>query len=220
MLENLLIGEVVSVHGIRGGLKVKVLTDYPERFKNTAEVDVKLPSGSARSKELSHRYKVCYASVAGNSAILLLEGIEDRNTAELYRGATLSVPREAAVTLPEDTYFIGDLVGSNVYELPDAAGQPAETESKPELELVYDAQAPGVELLGKVFEVIPTGSNDAYGVRTPDKQIIYIPAIASVVRHVDVKRGEIFVKLLPGLKEVYLGGDTGPGVDGPDPDMQ
>ena len=199
MLENLLIGEVVSVHGIRGGLKVKALTDYPERFKNTAEVDVKLPAGSARSKELSHRYKVCYASVAGNTAILLLEGIDDRNTAELYRGATLSVPREAAVKLPEDTYFIGDLVGSTVYELTDNDG---------------------MSLLGKVFEVIPTGSNDAYGVRTPDKQIIYIPAIASVVRHVDVQRGEIFVKLLPGLKEVYLGGDTGSGVDGPDPDMQ
>ena len=199
MLENLLIGEVVSVHGIRGGLKVKALTDYPERFKNTAEVDVKLPAGSARSKELSHRYKVCYASVSGNTAILLLEGIDDRNTAELYRGATLSVPREAAVALPEDTYFIGDLVGSNVYELTDNDG---------------------MSLLGKVFEVIPTGSNDAYGVRTPDKKIIYIPAIASVVRHVDVERGEIFVKLLPGLKEVYLGGDTGSGVDGPDPDMQ
>jgi 16S rRNA processing protein RimM len=218
MLENLLIGEVVSVHGIRGGLKVKALTDYPERFKNTAEVDVKLPSDSARSKELSHRYKVCYASVAGNTAILLLEGIDDRNTAELYRGATLSVPREAAVALPEDTYFIGDLVGSNVYELTDNAALPAEADSKPGP--VYDAHAPGVELLGKVFEVIPTGSNDAYGVRTPDKQIIYIPAIASVVRHVDVRRGEIFVKLLPGLKEVYLGGDTGSGVDGPDPDMQ
>ena len=199
MLENLLIGEVVSVHGIRGGLKVKALTDYPERFKNTAEVDVKLPAGSARSRELSHRYKVCYASVAGNTAILLLEGIDDRNTAELYRGATLSVPREAAVKLPEDTYFIGDLVGSNVYELTDNDG---------------------MSLLGKVFEVIPTGSNDAYGVRTPDKKIIYIPAIASVIRHVDVERGEIFVKLLPGLKEVYLGGDTGSDVDGPDPDMQ
>ena len=199
MLENLLIGEVVSVHGIRGGLKVKALTDYPERFKNTAEVDVRLPAGSARSKELSHRYKVCYASVAGTTAILLLEGIDDRNTAELYRGATLSVPREAAVELPEDTYFIGDLVGSSVYELTDGADK-AETG--------FDTHAPGVELLGKVFEVIPTGSNDAYGVRTPDKQIIYVPAIASVIRHVDVKRGEIFVRLLPGLKEVYLGGGT------------
>lgn len=206
MLENLVIGEVVSVHGIRGGLKVKALTDYPERFKKTAEVDVRLPAGSAKSKELSHRYKVCYASVAGSTAILLLEGVEDRNTAELYRGATLSVPREKAVELPEDTYFIGDLVGSDVYELTDSAADDA-----------FDAAAPGVEKLGKVFEVIPTGSNDAYGVRTPDKKIIYIPAIASVVRHVDVRRGEIFVRLLPGLKEVYLGGGTESDTDEPNP---
>ncbi|MBO4327286.1 MAG: 16S rRNA processing protein RimM [Clostridia bacterium] len=195
MLKNLLIGEVVSVHGVRGGLKVKPMTDYPERFTKTEAVDVKLPSDSGPYKGLSGRYKVSYATVSGNSVILLLDGVYDRNTAELFRGAMLSVTRDEAVKLPEDTYFIGDLIGSTVYEFTDGAD-----------ENLFETDAKGVALLGKLFEVLPTGSNDVYGVRTPDNKEMYIPSIGDVIRHVDVERGLVFVKLLPGLKEVYLEG--------------
>ena len=175
-------------------MKVKPLTDYPERFKNTEAVDVKLPSGSGQYKGLSKRYKVTYASVSGGSVILMLDGIFDRNTAELFRGAKLSVTRDEAVKLPEDTYFIGDLIGATVYELTaDDSGNR------------FEPDADGVQLLGKLFEVLPTGSNDVYGVRTPDNKEMYIPSIGDVIKHVDVERGFVFVKLLPGLKEIYLG---------------
>ena len=193
MLKNLLIGEVVSVHGVRGALKVKPLTDHPERFEKTSEIDVRLPSDSGQFKGLSRRYKVSYASVNSGMVLLMLEGVYDRNKAELYRGAMLSVTREEAIRLPEDTYFIGDLIGSQVYELPYG-----------EEDSVYDPEAPGVSLLGKVTDVQPTGSNDVYRVRTPEGKDIYLPAIGDVVRFVDVEKGQIFVKLLPGLKEVYL----------------
>lgn len=199
MLKNLLIGEVVSVHGIRGGLKVKPLTDYLERFTQTDAVDVKLPSDAGPYKGLSKRYNVAYATVSGSTVILLLEGVEDRNTAELFRGAKLSVTREEAVELPEDTYFIGDLIGSDVYEFGEGAD-----------ETVFDIHAQGVNYLGKLFDVQPTGSNDVYGVRTPDKKELYLPSIGDVIKKVDVEHGLVFVKLLPGLKEVYLGsGDDG-----------
>ena len=194
MLKNLLIGEVVSVHGVRGALKVKPLTDYPERFTKSEAVDVKLPSDIGPYKGLSKRYKVSYATVSGGTVILMLDGIFDRNTAELYRGAMLSVTREEAVDLPEDTYFIGDLIGSTVYELTDGFAGDS-----------FEPDAPGTALLGKMFDVLPTGSNDVYGVRTPDNVEMYIPSIGDVIKHVDVKRGLVFVKLLPGLKEVYTG---------------
>ena len=40
MLERLRIGEIVSVHGVKGALKVLPLTDNPIRFCSLAEVDV------------------------------------------------------------------------------------------------------------------------------------------------------------------------------------
>ena len=198
MLKNLLIGEIVSVHGVHGALKVKPLTDWPERFESTEEVDVKLPSSAGQFKKLSGRYKVSYASLNGNTVILMLDGVNDRNTAELFRGAQISVRRDEAVELPEDTYYIGDLIGSSVFELTDEAAGEAEAFG------TYRTDAAGVSLLGKIFEVQPTGSNDIYGVKTPDGQVLYLPSIAQVVRRVDVENGLVFVKLLPGLKEVYL----------------
>ncbi len=191
MLKNLLIGEVVSVHGVHGALKVKPLTDVPERFESTEEVDIKLPSDAGQFKGLSRRYKVSYAALNGTTVILMLEGVNDRNTAELFRGAKISVRRDEAIELPADTYFIGDLIGSYVYELTEDTGS-------------YGVNDPGVSLLGKIFDVQPTGSNDIYGVKTPEGQTMYLPSIAEVVRHVDVEKGQVFVKLLPGLKEVYL----------------
>ena len=191
MLKNLLIGEVVSVHGVHGALKVKPLTDVPERFESTEEVDIKLPSDAGQFKGLSRRYKVSYAALNGTTVILMLEGVNDRNTAELFRGAKISVRRDEAIELPADTYFIGDLIGSDVYELTEDTGS-------------YGVNDPGVSLLGKIFDVQPTGSNDIYGVKTPEGQAMYLPSIAEVVRHVDVEKGQVFVKLLPGLKEVYL----------------
>ena len=181
MLKDIVIGQIVSVHGVRGAVKVNPLTDRPERFKRTASVYVELPPESPRASALSGEYKVCSASVGGDSVILVLEGIEDRDTAELFRGAMLSVPRGKAIKLPKDSYFIGDLIGCKVY---------------------YGAEN---RLLGTVDDVFPTGSNDVYSVVTPEGKNVYVPAIGSVVKKVDVEKAEIFVELLPGLLEVYTG---------------
>ena len=90
----------------------------------------------------------------------------------------LEIPREKAVKLPKDTYFIGDLIGCAVKE---ENGNP----------------------LGTLTEVQSTGANDIYEITGTDHKTIWIPAIADVIRAVDVEKGEITVSLLPGLREVY-----------------
>lgn len=187
MLEKFLIGEIVSVHGVKGALKVRPLTDHPIRFTKLDEVKVMLPKNSPKGVELTRNYKVISAIVSGGFVLLRLYGIDDRDQAELYRGAMLEIPREKAIDLPEDSYFIGDLIGCKVVE---------------ELENGTEA------LLGKVTDVLQTGGNDVYQVMTPDKIQMLLPAIKQVVRHVDVEQGIIRVKMLPGLKEVYLNNDN------------
>lgn len=184
MLRTLLIGEIVNVHGVKGALKVRPLTDRPARFSELDEVNVILPKNSPK-QDLSGSYKVVSASVSGDFVLLRLEGINDRDKADLYRNAKLEIPREKAIDLPEDTYFIGDLIGSSVYEITDG----------------------GEELLGKVTDIMQPGGNDVYVVTMPDKKEILLPAIAQVVKEVDIEKGIIRVKLLPGLREVYLSDD-------------
>lgn len=169
------IGKIVSVHGVKGALKVLPLTDNPLRFCALTEVNA-VPDRGMRAEPKS--YKVLSATPSGNVVLLKLYGINDRDQAERLRGMYLEIPREKAVKLPADTYFIGDLIGCTVRE------------------------EDGTEL-GTLTQVQPTGANDIYEVTGKDRPSIWIPAIADVVKSVDVEKGEIIVSLLPGLKEIY-----------------
>ena len=186
MLERIRIGEIVSVHGVKGALKVLPLTDNPIRFCSLAEVDVvpKRGKGKGLNDGNCTTYKVISATPAGNVVLLKLYGIDDRDKAERFRGMFLEIPREKAVKLPKDSYFIGDLLGCTV-----------KTEDG--------------EILGKLTDVQSTGANDIYEV-TPEgtsvnkkKNVMWLPAIGEVIKDVDVAKGEIIVTLLPGLREVY-----------------
>jgi 16S rRNA processing protein RimM len=50
-----------------------------------------------------------------------------------------------------------------------------------------------------VEDVMPTGSNDVYEVRTPDGVLKMIPATGEVIRKVDLEARQIRVHLLEGL---------------------
>ena len=100
-MKRLLIGEVLKPQGIRGELKVKAFTDYPEDIKafGTVYID-NLP------------YKILSFRVGGDGAAYIgLRGIPDRNAAELFRGKTLEGNREDAPELNEGQYYIIDILG-------------------------------------------------------------------------------------------------------------
>lgn len=179
MLERIRIGEIVSVHGVKGALKVLPLTDNPIRFCSLTEVDVV----SKTKKNQSMSYKVLSATPAKDMVILKLYGVDDRDKAETFRGMFLEIPREKAVKLPKDTYFIGDLIGCTVKE-------------------------ENGNMIGTLTDVQSTGANDIYEITDQNKKSIWIPAIADVVKEVNVEAGQIIVSLLPGLREVYEEGGT------------
>ena len=94
------IGLIVKPQGIKGELKVQPLTDDITRFKNLKEVLID-----------DKNYRVGCAKIGGNTVFLSLFGINDRNTAETFRGKFLCVKRENAVQLEEGRYFIVDIIG-------------------------------------------------------------------------------------------------------------
>lgn len=181
MLERIKIGEIVSVHGVKGALKVLPLTDNPIRFCSLTEVDI-VPKRGKINGDLKTTYKVLSATPAGNVVLLKLYGIDDRDKAEKFRGMFLEIPREKAVKLPEDSYFIGDLIGCTVIE--------------------QDGS-----VVGTLSDVQSTGANDIYEVKTANKKSIWLPAIKDVIKEVNIEKGEIVVSLLPGLREVYESSD-------------
>ncbi|MDR3165825.1 MAG: ribosome maturation factor RimM, partial [Synergistaceae bacterium] len=87
----------------------------------------------------------------------------------------ITISPEERVELPEGEYWIDSLIGLDVID--DESG-------------VY---------LGSVEEIMNTGSNDVYQVRTEDGSLKLIPAIQDVIRAISLKHGIMRVKLLEGL---------------------
>lgn len=53
--------------------------------------------------------------------------------------------------------------------------------------------------LGVLKEILETGANDVYVVARPAAEDFLLPAIADVILVIDLQRGEMRVRLLPGL---------------------
>lgn len=100
-MDRLVIGEVLKPQGIRGELKVKTFTDFPEDVKEfgTVYIDEK-------------PYKILSFRVGPDGAAYIgLRGVPDRNAAELLRGKKLEGEREDAPELEEGQYYIVDIIG-------------------------------------------------------------------------------------------------------------
>lgn len=61
-------------------------------------------------------------------------------------------------------------------------------------------------LLGFLVDVIPTGANDVFIVKPPAPKIgeVLIPALASVIKKIDVENKLIVVDLPVGLEETWM----------------
>ena len=97
------VGRVIGAHGVRGEVRVEPLTDFPDRFRPGAQIEVD-------GRLLTIR------EVGGGGAQLVLRFAEvvDREQAAGLQGAYLTVPLEQARTLPEGHFYHFQLVGLRV----------------------------------------------------------------------------------------------------------
>lgn len=102
--EYLEAGKIVSVHGLRGDVKVMPYTDTPELL---AEFD-RLFIGREHSEITVERSRVFK-----NMVIMKLEGTDTPEAAEMLRNKMLFMHRDD-LELDENTYFIADLIGLEV----------------------------------------------------------------------------------------------------------
>jgi 16S rRNA processing protein RimM len=109
-----------------------------------------------------------------NMVILQLYGINDRDAAQALVNARILIPPEQALPLDADEYFVRDLIGLRVYE---KNGQQ----------------------LGILTQVIETGANDVYVVKTTDDKELLLPAVKSCVLSVCMADKKMVVHVMDGL---------------------
>ena len=109
-----------------------------------------------------------------NQVILKFKGYDNINDIEKYLKKDLLVDREHAVELGENENFIADLI---------------------DMEVVTDEG----KVLGTLTDVIETGANDVYAVKTPEGKEILLPAIRDCILDVNVDEKRMTVHVIEGL---------------------
>ena len=112
-----------------------------------------------------------------NMVILKFKGFDNINDVEMWRQKDLLITREQAVKLSPDENFIVDLIG---------------------LAVMTDEG----EKLGEMVDVLQTGANDVYVVKTGSGKEVLLPAIKDCILNVDLEKGEMLVHVLDGLLDL------------------
>jgi len=183
-----LVGVIHGAHGVRGLLKVESLSDNPARFAagsrlhaciHSAAPSVRrfTPDSSPRGGALARgqspdnnprQLTVISATPHKSRLLIAFEGVASREQAEALLGAQLMAEPDAAL-LPEGQYYHYQLAGLAVYERG--------------------------EYIGKITDILSRPANDVYVIQNEAGEEIWIPALKSVVKKVDLEAGRMEVEL-------------------------
>jgi 16S rRNA processing protein RimM len=194
--EYLIVGQVVAPFGVRGEMKVNVLTEFPDRFKTleavilapfdafppgdapTASLDPAtvrrgpLPPGNFRPPRVPTEFHIEDTRFHKAQLMLKLEGVNDPDMVAALRGYWVVVPLEKARKLPRGAYYLYQILGLPVF--------------------TTDG-----EEIGTVHEVLTGSANDVYVVRGPGVQDpsgeLLVPAVKQFVKSLDVKAGRVVI---------------------------
>jgi 16S rRNA processing protein RimM len=120
-------------------------------------------------------YKVAGSSPQGKGLMLKLKGVDSREEASHLTGLVVQVPESAVAAPPPETFYHYQILGMRV------------------------ATTDGREL-GEVVEILETPGNDVYVTRGALGEVL-LPAIADVVKNIDLAGRLITVEPVPGLLE-------------------
>lgn len=132
------VGRVLRAHGLAGVLLVELHSDDAANLLAAPQV---LLEGSARKSAFGLvRAERQPSAARGARARLWLRGVADRNAAEAWAGARVSIPEDALAALPEGEFYWRDLLGARVCRADGSA-------------------------LGEIAEIWPTPAHDVLVVR-------------------------------------------------------
>jgi 16S rRNA processing protein RimM len=152
-------GRILGPFGIQGWVKLRTFTETPDGLADHPSWWLRTKAGWQSA--VLEDFKVRPAAVSAK-----LQGVDDRDAAELLRGIDVAVTREDLGETESGEFYWVDLVGLAVVNLQD-------------------------EALGQVEELVRTGGADVLVVRGERERLI--PFVADYVKSVDRKAGRITV---------------------------
>lgn len=161
---QIIIGTISKTHGVKGEVIIINRSHWYQPFYEVSEVTAHL--NNAQSTLSIERIRE-----SGGKLKIKFIGIDNPETASLYRGAELKIPVESLPELPEDEFYAFEIEGFEVYQLDG-------------------------DLLGKVTDVINIPANDLIVIESEEKEEILIPASKEIVKEINLTDRKIVVEPL------------------------
>lgn len=171
--ELLVVGKITGCHGIKGWVKIHSFTDPQENF-------LKYGGWMLRRRGGTEPIEFDAGKRQGKGLVAHIRGVDDRTTAEGFRGLEVAVAADSLPALEEGDFYWHQLEGLEVWCR------------------AADSTDEGEVLLGRVDYLIETGANDVLVVKATEgsiddreRLIPYLPG--DVVTGVDTEAGRLEV---------------------------
>jgi 16S rRNA processing protein RimM len=172
MSENLKVGRIVNTHGLKGQLKVEVLTDFEQRLAKGRRVRLKDDWVTIESSQWQN-----------DRMLVKLSGINDIDSARALQWEYLYAAPGEEIELEEDEYFVEDLVGMKVVTTDgDELGEVDAVEAYPAHDIL----------------VITSANTSNSKLPTPNSPLM-LPFAEQFVKKVDFEAETITVELIEGM---------------------
>ena len=167
------IGEIVAPQGLRGDIRIKPSSDFPERFTKPGRRWIQ------KANELPTEIKLKKGTLIPGKSIYVLsiEGVSNRSSAEEIIGWKLVVPIDSRPMMSKDEYHYFDLIGL-------------------EARLGDDKT-----LIGYVTDLFK-GGNDLLEIELVEGKKVLVPLVKEIVPEIEIKEKWLLIKPPPGLLEL------------------
>lgn len=164
------VGKVANTHGVRGELKIFPFTDFPEvRFAKGKELLFISPEDGTQLK-----VKVVSSREQKTVFVVKLEGFDNINQVEKYKGWDVKVPKEEAVEAEDNAYYFHEIIGCTV-------------------------TTDEGEELGVISDILTPGANDVWVVKRKGGKELLIPFIEDIVKDVNIAEKTVKIEVMEGL---------------------
>ena len=163
MSDNLItVGKLGRTRGVEGEIYITPFTDFPDRFLELNEIFVK----SQREWE---KMKLVSSRLIDDRPVIKFENINNPEQAARLTNRIIAVPKDQLVELPDDMFYIFELVGCQIF---------SDTDNS---------------LLGEIVDVEQYPANDVYLIKTVEDKTIRFPAVKQFVKSVDIDNKKVVV---------------------------
>ena len=167
------IGKIVAPQGLKGDIRLKPSSDFPERFTKPGKRWIQ------KEQELPTEIKLTKGSLIPGKSIYVLsiEGVSNRSSAEKIIGWNLVIPIDSRPNLSKNEYHYFDLIGLEA------------------------RRGRKKTLIGHVTDLIK-GGNDLVEIKLIEGKKVLVPFVKEIVPEIKIKEKWLLITPPPGLLEI------------------